>query len=385
MELPKNITQIGEVSRDCKIYVEDYVVSYMKQLNQAAQDKGMAVALYGKRQTQEGISYHFLYGACKLDFLQREVRHLSQAQQQEIEKLRKKYFPELEFMGYRILNGEMIEGLHLCEQDICRYIGGYARFYEKNDAMLAYMLDVREQAEPEKVDQTKYEEVKRRQEERRSTFAYPTRDSIITKESREEAVPILRTSGGTASAPNLQRMRMAAVGAFALLCLLGIGTFREEELTGSQDGNMDVAAVSGTVEPSVEQQETLLMEDKLEQALLEENQSKETDESVQASESENSSQEQTMETEQESEAASSSMEQPSVEATQPKAAERENMTRTSQEAVAAVAYIVQPGDTLINICLRQYGNDARMTDVCDLNDISNPDDIKEGQVIMLPR
>lgn len=368
MELPKNITQIGEVSRDCKIYVEDYVVSYMKQLNLAAQDKGTAVALYGKRQAEEGVSYHFLYGACKLDFLQREVRHLSQAQQQEIEKLRKKYFPELEFMGYRILNGEMIEGLHLCEQDICRYIGGYARFYEKNDAMLAYMLDVREQAEPEKVDQTKYEEVKRRQEERRSTFGYPTRESIVTKESREEAVPTLRTSASTVSAPNLQRMRMAAVGAFALLCLLGIGTFREEELAGSQDGNMDVAAVSGTVEPSVEQQETLLMEDKLEQALLEENQSIETDESVQASESENSSQE-----------------QPSIEATQPKTAEQENVTQTSQEAVAAVAYIVQPGDTLINICLRQYGNDARMTDVCDLNDISNPDDIKEGQVIMLPR
>ncbi|MDE6699495.1 MAG: hypothetical protein K2K10_00545, partial [Acetatifactor sp.] len=87
MELPKNITQIGEVGRDCKIYVEDYVVSYMKQLNRAAQDKDMAVALYGKREEENGVVYYFVYGAGKLDFLQREVRHLSQAQRQEIDRL----------------------------------------------------------------------------------------------------------------------------------------------------------------------------------------------------------------------------------------------------------------------------------------------------------
>ena len=88
MELPKNITQIGESDPKCKIYVEDYVISYIKQLNLPAQDKDMAVALYGTRKEEKDISYIFLYGACKLDFLQRESRHLSQAQQQEI------YLPE---------------------------------------------------------------------------------------------------------------------------------------------------------------------------------------------------------------------------------------------------------------------------------------------------
>ena len=33
MELPRNITQVGETDRNCKIYVEDYVVSYMRQMN----------------------------------------------------------------------------------------------------------------------------------------------------------------------------------------------------------------------------------------------------------------------------------------------------------------------------------------------------------------
>ena len=274
MELPKNITQIGEVSRDCKIYVEDYVISYLKQLNQVAQDKEMAVALYGVRKEENGISYYFMYGACKLNYLQREVRHLSQAQRQEIEKLRRKYFSEQEFLGYRILDGEMIEGLHICEQEICRYIGGYARFYEKNDAMLAYMLDVRDQAEPEYVDRTKYEEVRKRQEERRMTtghLAECMEQSMSKRERSIEEPETVLINRNLSSSANLQKMKLAAVGGFALLCLLGIGTFREDELAGEQTGSEDVVAVAG----SVEQTDTLLMEDKLEQALLEENQTTE--------------------------------------------------------------------------------------------------------------
>ena len=57
MELPKNITQIGESDPKCKIYVEDYVISYIKQLNLPAQDKDMAVALYGTRKEEKDISY----------------------------------------------------------------------------------------------------------------------------------------------------------------------------------------------------------------------------------------------------------------------------------------------------------------------------------------
>lgn len=133
-----------------------------------AQNKDIAIALYGRRTTENGVAYLFAYGSAQLNFLQKPIRHLSQAQEQEIEKLRKKYFPEMTFLGYQILNGEMVEGFRICEQEICRYVAGYAQFYEKNDSMLAYMLENRgEEAEPEKVDQEKYEVVKKRQEERR--------------------------------------------------------------------------------------------------------------------------------------------------------------------------------------------------------------------------
>lgn len=410
MELPKNITQIGEVGKTCKIYVEDYVVSYMKQLNQAALDKSMAIALYGKRREENGIVYYFVYGACKLDFLQREVRHLSQAQRQEIDRLRKKYFPEHAFVGYRLLDGDMIEGFHICEQDICRYISGYAQFYEKNDAMLAYMLDVREEKEPEQVNQEKYEEVKKRQEERRASSENQIRVVRNTNNIRRMPTPV-----------NLQKMRLTAVGVFALLCLLGIATFREDELRNSENKNaLDAVATSGVV-----QKDTLVMEDKLDQVLLEENQSagkktdvsgKEDAESQQAQvEASKPSEMQVSATVQQTEGKQPTSEAQSPESDQQAKGDQQvkgeppegskpaqtteeaaagetvatsakpEVTQTSQPVSGAVAYVIQPKDTLTAISIRQYGTDIRVADICNLNKITNPDDIKEGQVIMLPK
>ncbi len=430
MELPKNITQIGEVGGTCKIYVEDYVVSYMKQLNRAAQDKNMAVALYGKRREENGIVYYFLYGACKLDFLQREVRHLSQAQRQEMERFRRKYFPELALAGYRLLDGDMIEGFHICEQDICRYVSGYSQFYEKNDAMLAYMLDVRDEAPPEQVNQEKYEEIKRRQEERRMASQSQTGSTKASEGFEQRAERTARNTAGMRRMPasvNLQRMRLTAVGVFALLCLLGIATFRDGAVRESSDMDALEAANVGNV-----QKDTLIMEDKLDKVLLEENQAaqKETDVSEKASEAEQSTyppqssdarkpsesvQEQTSSVQQPSKGQeqTDSAQQPSKGQEQTDSAQQpskgQEQTDSTQQpskgqeqagsaqqpskgqeqaepaASGSVAYIIQPGDTLIAISKRQYGTDIRVADICSLNKISNPDDIKEGQVIMLPR
>lgn len=48
------------------------------------------------------------------------------------------------------------------------------------------------------------------------------------------------------------------------------------------------------------------------------------------------------------------------------------------------SYIVQKGDTLQGILYRQYGSLANMQNICELNQLSNPDDIKEGEELYLP-
>ncbi len=393
MELPKNITQVGEVNRTCKIYVEDYVISYLKQLNRTAADKDMAVAMYGVRKEEGEVAYLFFYGACKLDFLQREARHLSQAQQQEIEKARKKYFAEYEFLGYRLLNGEMIEGFHVCEQGICRYIGGYAQFYEKNDAMLAYMLEVREQeTPPEVVDSEKYETVKKRQEERRA------QSEGLSEKEREDLSETWksRKSYRRQDSMGLQGMKLAATAVFALLCLAGIFTLRE----GGSAEDIQVAArdiVKGVTEqklPDAQEANSskvqspnsvLVTEDKLSQALQQENQGagKPKEDTDAAKDGENKVGSNVGQNNTVSNTGDNHDGEKTTPVSDKKEEEKPKDTQTSTE-VAPVSYIIKAGDTLNAISLRNYGTKERVAEICKLNGITNPDDIKVGQKILLP-
>ena len=438
MELPKNITQIGESDSRCKIYVEDYVVSYLKQMNQLARDKDMAVALYGDVREEGGVTYHFTYGACKLTFLQRETRHLSQAQQQEIEKFRRQYFEKYTFLGYRILNGEMIEGFHICEQGICRYISGYAQFYEKNDCMLAYMLDVREEASAEVVDQSKYDAVKKKQEERKAQYQEKSEERHAVSRAGGQAENARESNG---NARNMRNMKVAVFAVFALLCLLGVGSMNG----GSGMESLQVAARQ-IVENAMEQRlpdapdgavpeetaqaanaDALVAEDKLRNAILQENAMAETNatpapEGQDGAEKSTSGENIPLQTDSVQQTTTPPQEsQPAENPTQTKESQtggnetqtresqtggnepqtgelqtggNESQTLTSQpadnelqaeaDAAQPTSYKIQKGDTLIGISLHNYGTDAKVREICSLNQISNPDDIKIGQTILLP-
>lgn len=436
MELPKNITQIGEADRRCKIYAEDYVISYIRQLNLSAQDKDMAAALYGIRKEENEISYIFLYGACKLDFLQRESRHLSQAQQQEIERLRKKYFEEYQFMGYRLLNGEMVEGFHICENGVCRYVQGYARFYEKNDSMLAYMLDTRpEEAKPEEVAQEKYNMVKQRQEERRAEGI--ERESVKQRESLHNvgstgSFPEKAGSFGQKAAPSehrtssIAKMRFSAVAVFVLLCVAGLaamnGSARVDELRQAARemvGELTKQQLPDAVEVANQgaQTDTLVAQNQLTDAIYQENAQQESAQQETGSSAllpENAQEGNTVQAEIGTAAGNANVpEQESVlehesgteeempentpsepENTSP---EPENTSSEPEKAEAQtpqpgdvsqtsgpVGYVVQKGDTLIGISIRQYGTDAKVPEICALNQIENADDIQVGRKILLP-
>ena len=47
-------------------------------------------------------------------------------------------------------------------------------------------------------------------------------------------------------------------------------------------------------------------------------------------------------------------------------------------------YTIKKGDTLIGICIKRYGSDKRVAEICALNNIENPDDIKVDDKILLP-
>lgn len=436
MDLPKNITQIGEVNPHCKIYVEDYAISFLKQLNKIASDKDMAVALYGNIKKEGDVSYIFIYGAGKLDFLQKEVRHLSQAQLQEMEKLRRKYFQEHELVGYRLLNGEMIEGVHIYEQGICRYIAGYAQFYEKNDSMLAYMLDFRGgEAEPEIVNQEKYETVKKRQEERKirneeagkksvsDIKKADTIDGISDSERRE--LKAVWNKENESDQRSLKRMKYSAAAVFVLLCVAGVAMMNDteemqdfktaakgfvEEMT--EQKLPDSVPASGNVQQGIDPTgSTLVAEDKLVDAVLKENDKnaqetaeapisqegevgQNTVENAQLQNADGQLTDGQAETGASGEASNEALNEPAIETEPAKAPDNEALQTSVAEnnsdadkteaSSEAVSYTIQKGDTLLDISISNYGNVSKIKEICSLNQIEDPDDIKVGQKILLP-
>jgi len=381
MELPKNVTQIGETDKFCKIYMEDYVVSYMKQMNRLAEDKTMGLALYGKYSAEENISYYFVYGAAKLNYLQREVKHLSQAQNQEIERLHRKYFADCEFVGYVLLNGDMIEGIWLMESMGCRYVKGYACFYEKNDCMLAYMLDSRaEETPPEEVPQEKYDEVRKRQEERKQEYT-------------ERDVKVAKVRSGSEVEQRMRGMRFAAASMFVLLCLVTIITWQTEGAdgkTGTRLKNIfSELGGNGEEQDAVEVMgsdvvNTLVAEDQLAEAIRQENEKAQMQTTPEPMIENTPEPMMTPVPTPEPTPTPTATPISTPEPTTAPVVTPQPDTVPTQSEVSYETYIIKKGDTLREISLEKYGSVRYVEAICQLNNISNPDNIQMGQKILLP-
>ena len=71
-QLPKNVRQIGNVSDNPKIYVEDYVDTYLNQLREKAREQPVGVILTGELLKLEDENAVFVSGAVQM----KEVKKL---------------------------------------------------------------------------------------------------------------------------------------------------------------------------------------------------------------------------------------------------------------------------------------------------------------------
>ena len=387
MDLPKNIVQIGEIDKTCKVYIEDFCFSYLKQLNVQASSKHIAVALYGSSREEEGISYLFVYCACRVLFLEKDTKYLPQAALQDIEKQRKRYFAEYSFLGYHILDGEMMEGIHAFDHGTCRYVGGYARFYEKNEKMLQYMLSEKKgEAPSEEVSVEKYEAVRKRQEERKRQVEAFQRQKERRRETAVHRNPAPEKNAGMRFAGTAAVLALGVGGAFFAGNsgqLQGLFQAAKQTLANISERQLPEAV---PVAANAVQVDKIVAEDKLTQAILEENRSEETDsaslqdgEEAMTQESEELPAQSEVPREESgiipSEAASSEEDLPVSAAVE---------APPSQEARKPTKYTVKRGDTLLDICQTWYGDESRLEEICSMNHITDPNDIKAGQKILLP-
>lgn len=174
--LPKNIRQVGSPRGRHKIYLEDYVYTYLRTI---AKDKESCAAVFlGKSHVVKDIRYTFISGLveCSTVIFQWERISLDDSFWDYIYKEGKQYFPDTEIVGWFLGRAgqamaltSMVEAAHrkyfagrdkvlmlmdilegeelffVYEQGYLQKREGYYIYYEKNLSMQEYMVSKKEE------------------------------------------------------------------------------------------------------------------------------------------------------------------------------------------------------------------------------------------------
>lgn len=175
-QLPKNVRQIGNVSDNPKIYVEDYVDTYLNQLREKAREQPVGVILTGELLKLEDENAVFVSGAVQMKEVKTNGNDIEITDEimKEAKEEAARFFPECRIVGWgiiedgspmsrnrevkRIQEKEFAEEWNLFlwknarEQEEVFYaykfgeimqMGGHYIYYEKNPEMQNYMINTR--------------------------------------------------------------------------------------------------------------------------------------------------------------------------------------------------------------------------------------------------
>ena len=98
MQLPNIVKQIGKTDGEERVYVEDYVYTYLNELKKEKEIFPVRVALFGSVFQKDEKNFYLVYGAsCVIDELECG---------RDEEQVRKEYFGEHELIGYVNIYGK---------------------------------------------------------------------------------------------------------------------------------------------------------------------------------------------------------------------------------------------------------------------------------------
>lgn len=399
--MPRNVRQIGLANGDYRIYIEDYVYTFLCSLaeDEKPEGQGSVAVLTGEIQWTADMTCIFIKGAIAADGMEAAAEHIDFSEKlwQKLQEDKDQYFPEQEIVGWFFAQPqiameitELFVKVHLRhfggekilmlmdpgerEDAFFRYDGGmmaklsgYYIYYEKNSQMQTYMIE-RSQKEGGEAS----EEV----EDRAVRNFRKIIDSKNPEERGEE-----KTSA----------FSYAATVCLALAVLVaGVGFYRnQQEKTEVPEDYRAASASVVQITPAVtEPVQSVSISPKAVQT----QKPLQTQKPVQTQEAVRGTPVPT-ETTQKREKISitpeprSSKKQSVSEATQKK--DNKTEEKKTEETSAAAGnpgetYVIRPGDTLYQISLNCYGTVAAMEQICALNGISANEIIYPGQVIVLP-
>lgn len=424
LKIPKNVMQIGTGSPNVKLYMEDYVHTFLER----CQGKETCLA-FGQQEEKGGIRYYLIYGVEKeTDFRRGNFPYF-----QKLERIGKIEKKEAAVRFWTML-GEEIQ------------IGGYFIFYEQNEEMQAYMIAEREQNRPAAVEEERVmEAISARREKRKAEAAADAARGITASRASapntasgrktvlsrlgalKAAAPTLNAASRKTAFGTAYQARLGSTGAlFPKLCRIGclvlllvlVGT----ALT-SVNQYPDMKAVSALLAGAVrntknETENTspgLIVEETVGWNSSDEMaQSAALDEATQADDATGAANtamdgevtdNRTTDNVMTDNVMPDSIMSDSV-TTDSVMADGQNAVTTDADAESSTArqsasasdsfpqvqealarpesYQVQKGDSLIAISRRFYGTDEKVIEICRLNNIKDPNQIQPGQNILLP-
>lgn len=407
--LPKNFRQIGSPEGSKRVYIEDYVYTYLHPSFSGIEEQRICI-LVGQMKEMAGCLCIYVNGALELQ----EVAYagsapiLSEAVRAEICLQMERYFPGDMLLGWfydqkgvppkvtpeiervfknffggnnRILllsdSLERDESLFFYEDGAIRKKNGYYIYYERNKAMQEYMIRTRQDTS---------EEVK--PEEVRDEALKSYREMVLKKtESKGSGMHSLVYGTGL----------LVLVAA----CVIGVSMFNNYqkmkdleaavktlrpgvEHTGTEEiRDTEASLIIENLEGGVEPEDNSQMQASVQpQAQPDEGQeSNETDTGDGSLTAQNAPEDSGVPDLPED---GGTRQDGGAESSDDVPASAEPVLTAEQQALQQGYYIVQQGDSLSAISKRLYQDVSRAKDICEVNQLEDIDSIYEGQKLILP-
>ena len=414
--MPRNVRQIGLANGDYRIYIEDYVYTFLCSLaeDEKPEGQGSVAVLTGEIQWTADMTCIFIKGAIAADGMEAAAEHIDFSEKlwQKLQEDKDQYFPEQEIVGWFFAQPqiameitELFVKVHLRhfggekilmlmdpgerEDAFFRYDGGmmaklsgYYIYYEKNSQMQTYMIE-RSQKEGG--------EASEKVEDRAVRNFRKIIDSKNPEEQGEEKTSVFSY----------------AATACLVLAVLTVGVqfyqnYNHKSITDTITDTVSQTANSTEVTKAERQTEkksvtptSALKKDltpiPVSPAATETppvtSMAAEDDAETDTKNVLNSEKEQEIYREEsDTRKAERRVKQEQVENNTAKNKISEDVTDSAvtSSAEAGTSYVIKPGDTLYQISISRYGTMEKVADICRANGLTEEEIIYPGQIIVLP-
>lgn len=184
--LPKNVRQVGDIDPDKRVYIEDYALSFIKDLYLDEDEEGRVGILLGEEQTMGDEHYVFVKGAMEITNASvfEGTVSLTEETWNMVKANKMAHFDGMKTVGWFIVSsnihpdgnssierthidsfgrysilldvnpGENSEEVYSCFDGGLEPLEGYMVYFDRNDEMQRYMASVKEGRSSTKADET---------------------------------------------------------------------------------------------------------------------------------------------------------------------------------------------------------------------------------------